>query len=304
MTHRAARTTRARLVRSSARGFALTACLALSQAAGHAQGAREAAAASPLESAFAAAQRDPAAIVPLIEAGSRELLRRDAAGVHELAEQLEPWCRRAFFGGEELPGMERLGLTTHTVASGENPTTIARRYRIDHGLLRYLNEGFDPRKLQVGQELKVLDLSDESLQLVVDSERFRLAAWRRAPVGVETSGWLLVAYVPIGVGAEETPTPVGSTRITDRVRNPSWRDPETGVNYAPDDPGNLLGGYWVRLADEGLGGRSGIGLHGYTGSQPERWIGQRASNGCVRLLQRDIDRIFHLALVGTPVELR
>ena len=62
----------------------------------------------------------------------------------------------------------------------------------------------------------------------------------------------------------------------------------------------MLGGYWIALDAQALG-RSGIGLHGFTGDAPANWIEQPASHGCVRMLQPDIDRVFHLALEGTPV---
>jgi lipoprotein-anchoring transpeptidase ErfK/SrfK len=34
---------------------------------------------------------------------------------------------------------------------------------------------------------------------------------------------------------------------------------------------------------------------------PANWIEQPASHGCVRMLQADIDRLFHLAIEGTSV---
>jgi lipoprotein-anchoring transpeptidase ErfK/SrfK len=84
------------------------------------------------------------------------------------------------------------------------------------------------------------------------------------------------------------------------VLNPQWTDPVTKETFAPSDPGNVLGGYWIALDASGLG-RNGIGFHGYTGAPAQDWIAKPASHGCVRMLQRDIDRLYHLALEGTPV---
>lgn len=47
------------------------------------------------------------------------------------------------------------GARTHTVEAGEFPATIARQYGMTSGELLSLNGITDPRKLQVGQELKV-----------------------------------------------------------------------------------------------------------------------------------------------------
>ena len=246
---------------------------------------------------FSAADAEAGSVVDLILGASAELARLEGDEFHRLAERLEPYCKRAFFSPEELPGLERLGVAAHTVQSGELPGRIARRYGIGAGLLGWLNAGYDERKLRAGQTLRVLDLSDKSLELTVDRGRCRLAAWRKLPDG---SAWVLMAYVPIGVGASETPTPTGRTRITKRVLDPQWTHPVTKQVFAPDDPGNLLGGYWVALDPEGIG-KQGIGLHGYTGDTPEVWLEKQSSNGCLRLLQADMDRIYHLALEGTGV---
>jgi LysM repeat protein len=47
------------------------------------------------------------------------------------------------------------GGRTHTVKSGEYPATIARKYGMTTSELLALNGITDPRKLQVGQKLKV-----------------------------------------------------------------------------------------------------------------------------------------------------
>lgn len=253
---------------------------------------------SHLAPLFARAKTDPAGVVPLILEGSAALARLDEPEARLLADTLEPFCARAFFSPERLPRMEELGLALHTVRSGEVPERITRRYRTGSGLLPYLNEGFDERRLREGQALKVLDLSSGSLEIVVKRGTYRLTVLRVLPKG----GRVLVLCVPVGLGASDSPTPLGRTSITLRVRNPEWTDPETKTVYAPADPGNVLGGYWIALDSAGIG-RTGIGLHGFTGELAANWIERPASHGCVRMLQRDIDRVFHLALEGTPVSI-
>jgi lipoprotein NlpD len=53
------------------------------------------------------------------------------------------------------PSAASSGTRTHTVQSGEFPATIARNYGMTTGELLALNGITDPRKLQVGQVLKV-----------------------------------------------------------------------------------------------------------------------------------------------------
>lgn len=248
---------------------------------------------------FSRANADPAGVVPLILEGSATLASLDGGDERDarlLADTLEPWCARAFFSPERLPGMEQLGLALHTVRAGEVPERIARRLKIGAGLLKYLNEGYDERRLREGQTLKVLDLASGALEIEVKRGAYRLAVYRALPGG----GRALVLCAPVGLGAPDSPTPLGETSITLRARNPEWTDPVTKTVHPPGDPGNVLGGYWIALDSEGIG-RKGIGLHGFTGDVAANWIEQPASRGCVRMLQRDIDRVFHVAVEGTRV---
>ncbi|MBA3652233.1 MAG: LysM peptidoglycan-binding domain-containing protein [Chthoniobacterales bacterium] len=43
----------------------------------------------------------------------------------------------------------------HTVVRGENPVTIARHLHVDYDALLELNQITDPRKLQIGQKLRI-----------------------------------------------------------------------------------------------------------------------------------------------------
>ena len=264
-----------------------------------AQAGAEAPPPAELEELFAAAERSADGLYALIAQASSRVASAGGDEGDRLALRLEPYCRRAFFGPERFEGMQALGLTVHSVGKGELPGAIAKHYGFSDGLFARLNQDYEPRNLRVGQQLKVLDLRGADLRLTVDRLRHRLAAWRQAPSG---QGRLLLMYVTVGLGAPATPTPSGTTRVVERALDCEWTDPVTGVTYPPGDPGNLLGGYWMRLDEAGIG-KKGIGLHGFTGDDPSAWLGKDASNGCVRMLQDDIDRVFHLARVGTPVEL-
>ena len=192
--------------------------------------------------------------------------------------------------------MESLGLALHAVERGETLSRIAQRYRIGAGLIGMLNSDVDESRLSVGQTLKVLDLSDKSLAIEVHTATYRAFAWKRTPSG----GRALVASWTVGLGARETPTPHGRTVIEKRVLDPQWTHPVTKEVFPPHHPENILGGFWIGLSSDGIQ-KSGIGFHGYTGDEPAKWLEQPASNGCVRMLQPDVSRLYQLALEGTPV---
>jgi lipoprotein-anchoring transpeptidase ErfK/SrfK len=131
--------------------------------------------------------------------------------------------------------------------------------------------------------------------VVVDRGTCRLVVWR---------GQLPIFACMVAVGAPATPTPAGSTRIAERVRDPEWRDPATGKVHPPGSPGNVLASRWLGF-DPGPERRfAGIGLHGYTAAPPATWLGRASSHGCLRLAREDIDDLFDLLPAGTPVAVR
>jgi lipoprotein-anchoring transpeptidase ErfK/SrfK len=248
-----------------------------------------------LDELFARADDDPAAVAPLIIAVSERIAAAPADEGAALAARAAPFCRRAFFSPERLPGMDALGLQLHRVAAGETPVAIARRYHTTADLLGRLNAGFTPKALRVGQRLKVFDLAAAPLELVVGRAQFRLLVWR---------GAVLIGSYPVGLGAAGHPTPLGDTTVAMCVRDPEWRDPDTGRIYKPGDPGNVLGGYWIGFAHGGAGTFRGIGIHGYTAERAAAWLGKPGSHGCVRMLQADVAAVFALVRPGVRVSIR
>lgn len=254
-----------------------------------------------LDALFTQASVDDAKLVPLIEQGSAAIAgAKDAQVARDLADRLEPFCRRAFFSPARFPGMERLGIAIHEIEPKQLPKAVGKKYRFDPHLLEALNENYDDRKLKIGQKLKVLDLSDGSLDIVVDKPRFRMFVWRRAPGG---GARLLMGAWPVGLGKVSSETPTGQAVIVKRVRDPEWTHPVSKKVFPHGHPENVLGGFWMAL-DAGALGKSGIGFHGYTGKPAADWIEQQDSHGCVRLLQSDITLLYDIALEGTPVTLR
>jgi lipoprotein-anchoring transpeptidase ErfK/SrfK len=104
----------------------------------------------------------------------------------------------------------------------------------------------------------------------------------------------------VAVGAAGFDTPRGIRRVHWKDQNPSWTAPNRpwaypyqGQTFPPGDPNNPLRGWFLALGD-------GYGIHGTS----EEWtIGTRASHGCIRMRERDINRLAPLVPVGTPVRI-
>lgn len=102
-----------------------------------------------------------------------------------------------------------------------------------------------------------------------------------------------VAMYPVGVGKAETKTPAGFYKIVEKVINPTWVDPgDTSVAIA-SGPDNPLGYRWL-----GIGGNYGI-----HGTNNPKSVGHYVSNGCVRMVEDDVEKVFDKVDVGTEVQI-
>jgi L,D-transpeptidase ErfK/SrfK len=103
---------------------------------------------------------------------------------------------------------------------------------------------------------------------------------------------IVVAGFPIAVGADESPSPTGEFTIVNRVSNPTYY--HEGV-VIPAGKGNPVGTRWVGLSQKGYG------IHG---TNAPKSIGRAASHGCIRLRNRDMEKLFGMLHVGDVVKIR
>jgi lipoprotein-anchoring transpeptidase ErfK/SrfK len=103
---------------------------------------------------------------------------------------------------------------------------------------------------------------------------------------------IVVAGFPIAVGADQSPSPTGEFTIVSRVSNPAYY--HEGV-VIPAGKGNPVGTRWVGLSQKGYG------IHG---TNAPKSIGRAASHGCIRLRNRDMEKLFGMLHVGDVVEIR
>ncbi len=104
---------------------------------------------------------------------------------------------------------------------------------------------------------------------------------------------------PIGIGREGLSSPKGTSTITRKQADPVWRptprmrleDPElpAEVHKGPDNP---LGAYALYM------GWPSYLIHG---TNKPKAIGRRASSGCIRMYDDEIEWVFHNVPVGTPI---
>jgi lipoprotein-anchoring transpeptidase ErfK/SrfK len=101
----------------------------------------------------------------------------------------------------------------------------------------------------------------------------------------------VVKVYPVAVGAPATPSPSGEFRVRERITNPTFYAPGNVIGPGKSNP---LGTRWIGLSQRGYG------IHG---TNEPRSIGKRASHGCIRMNQADVEELFELVRAGDLVEL-
>lgn len=103
---------------------------------------------------------------------------------------------------------------------------------------------------------------------------------------------VVVREYPISIGTELKPSVLGDTTIINKVVNPAYygRGPEP----IPPGPDNPVGTRWMGL---------GFPSYGIHGTNDPNSIGTAASAGCIRMYNEDVEELFSLVRVGTPVSL-
>jgi lipoprotein-anchoring transpeptidase ErfK/SrfK len=124
--------------------------------------------------------------------------------------------------------------------------------------------------------------------LIVDRETYTLRLFRHLR---------LVKTYPIAVGRAGLETPAGLYRINDREVNPSWHVPKSAWAGAlagrtiPPGPSDPIKARW-------LGFWNGAGIHG----TEETWsLGHSASHGCIRMSIADVEQLYPLVPLRTPI---
>jgi LysM repeat protein len=193
-------------------------------------------------------------------------------------------ARQLFFNANVNPNDPTM--VVYTVRSGDNLQKIVREQQLgcDHRLIQRINGIADPRKLRVGQRLR-LPKGDFHAEVIKSEYRLNLYLG-------EGSDRVLISSFRVGLGESNgTPTGLFKVRPNSKLIDPEWTHPRTGQHFRSNDPMNPIGEHWIGLVgvEESTRGFLGYGIHGTI--EPDS-IGQDRSLGCVRLLADDVAIVY------------
>ncbi len=204
----------------------------------------------------------------------------------------------------ESPQQALVGQPQVVLASGDNTLAdFARTYGLGYDELIAANPDVDPwlpgdgTPVLLPTQFIIPDVPREGIVLNIASKRlfYFPAVAEGEPAVVET--------FPIGIGRVGWETPLGSTHVVAKARDPHWYVPwsvrqehiELGdplPAVVPPGPDNPLGHRVLQLE------MPGYLIHGT--NQPYG-VGMRVSHGCVRLYPENIEHLYELVDIGEAV---
>jgi len=159
-------------------------------------------------------------------------------------------------------------LNTYVIQKGDILSAIAGAFNVSVQEVVAINPGLDPNNIEVGTII-CLPIAPSPLSIRIST--------RAQILGLYRSGKLMKTY-PVATGKPTTPTPKGTFTIINKQVN----------------PGGPFGTRWMGLS------KPHYGIHGTNNPAS---IGTAASNGCIRMLEYDVNELFNDIPVGTIVRI-
>ncbi len=130
-----------------------------------------------------------------------------------------------------------------------------------------LSEKFENHSLSVSTRIE----PKGEVHLIINADKKRLYVYDDNK---------LIKEFPVAVGTKKTPTPIGDWKIKRKAKN--W--------------GTGFGTRWMGL-------NVAWGIYGIHGTNKPWSIGTRASHGCIRMLNHEVEQLYELVKVGTRVKI-
>src|SRR5579872_6071651 len=198
-------------------------------------------------------------------------------------------------------------LSVHTVYEDTLPD-LAHRYSLGYYEIIRANPGVDVWLPGAGKTVvlpgrRILPTAPHE-GIVINLPEHRLYYYPKPHSAHEQR--VVITY-PISIGKMDWRTPLGETRVIQKIRHPAWYPPESirkehAANgdplpkVVPAGPDNPLGDFALRLA-------AGNGEYMIHGTNNPTAVGMAVTHGCIRMYPEDVAALFAIVPVGTPVRL-
>ncbi len=203
-------------------------------------------------------------------------------------------------------GSDVIGETITTQTETEDTLLdLARRYGLGYEEITNANPGVDPwlpgaGTVVVVPKQRLLPRAPRT-GVVINLPEHRLYYFAPTTAGAQPVVWTF----PVSIGKMDWNTPLGKTTVVSKVKNPTWRPPKSVreehakrgdilPEVVPAGPDNPMGLYALRLGIPG-------GAYLIHGTNRPAGVGMQVTHGCMRLYPEDIEALFNMVPVNTPV---
>jgi L,D-transpeptidase ErfK/SrfK len=194
-----------------------------------------------------------------------------------------------------VPGEGLRETRTYRISGDETLLEVARKFRLGYVEVLAANPGVDPWLPGRGTKIEL-----PMVHLAPDADRngivINLADMRLYYFG---DGSERPRSYPIGIGRDGLGTPIGKTAIVRKAENPTWYPTARMRREDPELPAAVAAGPKNPLGTRALY----LGWPNYLvhGTNKPYGVGRRVSSGCIRMYTDDVEELFDLVAVGTPV---
>ena len=172
----------------------------------------------------------------------------------------------------------------YVIQSGDYLQKISNKFHTTIALIKKMN-GMQSDTIRLGDRLLVFNgkftihvsKSTNTLDLMLNGKLFK-----RYSVGTGKFG----------------KTPEANFTIVDKIKEPTWTRPSDNRRIEYGDPENLLGSRWMAIKSKEHPELTGFGIHG---TWQRDSIGKQSSNGCIRMLNEEVEELFDILPRNTPV---
>jgi len=182
---------------------------------------------------------------------------------------------------------------------------LARRHGLGYEEITNANPGVDAWLPGAGTEVvvpkrRLLPRAPRE-GIVINLPEHRIYWYPRADPGQAPVVWTF----PVSIGKMDWNTPLGSTRIVSKAKDAPWIPPQS-VREEHAKRGEPLPAVVPGGADNPMGRyKMGLGIPGGAyfihGTNRPAGIGMQVTHGCMRLYPEDIETLYGMVPVGTPV---
>lgn len=166
--------------------------------------------------------------------------------------------------------------TMYEVKPGDSLYKIAKLYNTNVELIQKTNK-LTNTLIKPGMKLKIIT---SVFSLFVSKTDLLMT--------LKADGELVKTY-KVGIGRDNS-TPVGQFKLVNRIVDPVWY--KTGAIVPAGSQENILGTRWMGFSEPGYG------IHGTVDNLP---IQEQKTQGCLRMMNNEVEELFIIVPVGTEI---